>query len=86
MSTLVLALLLVAQVPGAPSPQPPGQVPPGSSAVAEYIVGPRDVLKVTVFGEADLSREVTVENDGTVDYPLIGRMKAAGQTVRQIET
>ncbi len=84
MSTLLLAIILAVQVP---SSQPPTVRAPvaGSAGVSDYIVGPRDVLKVTVFGEADLSREVTVDNDGTFDFPLIGRIQAAGQTVRQIE-
>lgn len=87
MTILLLVLFVIAQAPPRvpQPPQPGGQLPPGSAVAADYIVGPRDVLKVTVFGEAELSRDVTVENDGTFDYPLIGRVRAAGQTVRQIE-
>jgi polysaccharide export outer membrane protein len=59
------------------------QPPPRPSA--EYVVGAQDKLAVAVFGEADLTRAVTVDADGTFDFPLIGRVKAAGLTVRAIE-
>jgi polysaccharide export outer membrane protein len=52
---------------------------------ADYMVGSLDVLAVTVFGEPDLSRRYTVASDGTFDFPLIGRVKAGGLTLRQIE-
>ena len=40
---------------------------------------------MTVFGVPELTRDVTVDTDGTFDFPLIGRVKAAGQTVRGVE-
>jgi polysaccharide export outer membrane protein len=52
---------------------------------AEYIVGAQDRLSITVFGEADLTKVVTVGGDGTFDFPMIGRVKASGLTVRAIE-
>jgi polysaccharide biosynthesis/export protein len=62
-----------------------------SAAVAaaqnpEYLVGPQDVLTVTVWNQPDLSGKFTVEADGTFSYPLIGRVPAKGQTLRRIET
>jgi polysaccharide export outer membrane protein len=46
----------------------------------EYVIGARDVLKVTVWGQEDLSKEYPVDEDGYVSFPLIGRTKAAGLT------
>ncbi len=46
----------------------------------EYTVGPNDVLTVTVWGHADLSRDCVVDPDGVVAFPLVGRLKAAGLT------
>lgn len=51
----------------------------------DYIVGPQDVLTVTVFGEAELSGKYTVEQDGTFTFPQIGRVKAGGMTLRSLE-
>lgn len=53
--------------------------------VTNYIVGPQDVLSITLFDQQDLSGKYTVEADGTFTFPLIGRVKAGGQTLRDIE-
>ena len=68
----------------APSTPGRGQQPSRQTST-DYIVGPQDVLKVTVFGVPELTRDVTVDADGTFDFPLVGRIKAAGQTVRAVE-
>lgn len=54
-------------------------------AGSDYLVGPHDVLSITVYGEPDLSGKFTVDSDGTIDCPLIGRTQAGGLTVRQLE-
>jgi len=46
----------------------------------EYVIGARDVLKVTVWGQDDLSKDYPVDPDGYVSFPLVGRVKAAGLT------
>lgn len=58
---------------------------PGAAAQTDYIIGPQDVVTVTVFGEPDLSRDYKVEHDGTIGFPLIGRVQAGGQTLRMLE-
>lgn len=50
----------------------------------DYVVGPRDVLQVTVWGQADLSKDYPVDQDGFLPFPLLGRVKAAGLTVNQV--
>jgi polysaccharide biosynthesis/export protein len=55
------------------------------AAQTDYRIGPQDVLTITVFGEPDLSGKYTVEQDGTFNFPLIGRVKALGVTVREFE-
>ncbi len=51
----------------------------------DYVVGPQDVLTITSYDQADLSGKFTIEADGTFTYPLIGRFKAGGLTLRQVE-
>ena len=56
-----------------------------ASATSDYVIGPQDVLTITSYDQAELSGRFTVEADGTFTYPLIGRVKAGGLTLRQIE-
>lgn len=49
---------------------------------ANYLLMPRDLLKVKVFQEDDLESTVRVSQDGTVTLPLIGTVKVAGKSVR----
>jgi polysaccharide export outer membrane protein len=55
---------------------------PGSNA---YKIGPLDVLDVAVFKVPDLSKTVQVGEDGTITYPLIGQVHAAGRTAHDLE-
>jgi polysaccharide export outer membrane protein len=55
---------------------------PGNSA---YLIGPQDVLEVSVFRVPDLSRSFQVADAGTINVPLIGEVHAAGKTVRELE-
>jgi protein involved in polysaccharide export with SLBB domain len=48
----------------------------------EYTIRPGDVLKVTVWGQEDLSKEYPVDGDGFVPFPLVGRVRAGGLTTK----
>jgi polysaccharide export outer membrane protein len=52
---------------------------------ADYMVGPRDVIAVTVLNEPSLSGKFTVVADGTVTYPLLGNIKVGGLSLRAVE-
>ena len=52
---------------------------------ADYTIGPRDVLQIHVFNQPELSGPYTVEADGALSFPLIGRIVAGRQTVRAFE-
>lgn len=51
----------------------------------DYVVGPQDVLMITSFDQQDLSNKYPVDSDGTFTFPLIGRVKAGGLTLRELE-
>ena len=53
--------------------------------VNNYIVGSQDVLAITVYDEEEISGKYTVEADGTFTFPLIGRVKAGGLSLRDVE-
>src|SRR5262245_52886419 len=54
-------------------------------AQTDYLIGPQDVLSITVFGEPEFSNKYTVEQDGTFTYPALGRIKAGGLTLKALE-
>lgn len=51
----------------------------------EYRVNPGDELQISVWREDQLQRTVRVLPDGTLSFPLIGRIEGAGRTTRDIE-
>ena len=51
-----------------------------------YTVGPNDVLLVTVCNQPQLSGKFAVEADGTFAFPLLGRVRAGGLSVRRLRT
>lgn len=66
--------------PGGPLP-----VSTSTGAVADYLLGTGDKLRVIVFGEQDLSGEFDITAAGKVSLPLIGQVQAAGLTLDQFE-
>jgi polysaccharide biosynthesis/export protein len=55
------------------------------SASPDYLVGPRDVLAITVWKQADLTGKFEVAEDGSIAFPLLGRVEVAGQKLPAIE-
>lgn len=47
----------------------------------DYIIGPEDVLEISIWKNQDISREVRVRTDGKISLPLIGEIRAAGLNV-----
>jgi len=50
----------------------------------DYLLGPEDVLEITVWRNVDLSKTVTVRPDGKISLPLIGDVSAVGKTTVQL--
>jgi polysaccharide export outer membrane protein len=75
--TAVPLLLLFAQIVVSASAQP--------QPSRDYIVGAQDILMITMFDQEDLSGKYPVDADGTFTFPLIGRVKAGGLTLRELE-
>jgi len=59
--------------------------PAANTGMGGYVLGPGDKLKLTVYGETDLSGEFTVDGSGYVRLPMIGQVRAAGYTAQQME-
>lgn len=50
----------------------------------EYVLGPADVIDVTVNNHSELDKTLTVLPDGKIAFPSVGEMKAAGKTPRAL--
>ena len=51
----------------------------------DYLLGSQDVLSIKVWGQGGLSDRFIVETDGTFTFPIVGRVRAGGLTVRQLQ-
>lgn len=61
-------------------------LPPLPSATASvYRLGPGDTVRLTVFGEDQLTGEFRVGTSGTLAVPLLGDMRAAGLTPTELQ-
>lgn len=57
----------------------------GSPSQGDYRIGPDDQLQLTVFDAPDLSQTIRVAGDGEISLPMLGTIKAAGLTPRELE-
>jgi len=53
---------------------------------AEYKLGSGDKLRITVFGEKELSGNFELDGSGNISIPLIGKVGARNATVPVLET
>lgn len=77
----VLALMACGRV--VQNPTPISQAP--TSSTTGYIIEPGDGLDVRFFYNPELNEEVMVRPDGNISLPLVGEMRAAGQSPTQLE-
>lgn len=70
--TLILLLPLLASAQDLP-----GQ--------GDYRLAAGDTIQVRVYGEDDLSPELSVPGSGGVDYAFVGELQLSGKTVRAVQ-
>jgi polysaccharide export outer membrane protein len=88
----LLVLALTSTLP-AQSPPPAARTAPPAGAAAtangppvdpsEYLIGPEDVLQISIWKNEAMSRTVPVRPDGKVTLPLLNDIVAAGMTPMQ---
>lgn len=66
----------------AASPKMPASAPP---AITDYVIGPEDLLQITVWKNESLSRALAVRPDGKISMPLLHDVQAAGLTPMQLQ-
>ncbi len=55
------------------------------AANADYVIQPLDVIRIQIYQEPDLNRELKVSQDGTVLMPFIGTVEVKNKTIRQAQ-
>ena len=56
---------------------PTGLSAPPPPETTDTSVGPGDLFDVRIYGEEDLSSDFRVAEDGTIDFPYLGRVEVA---------
>ena len=90
-STLVSGLaiaactLVLAAAPVAAQTAAPKAVDPAVAAAKDYRLGAGDVIRISVFQNADLSIETRVSESGVISFPLLGPVKVGGLSPSQAE-
>lgn len=68
-----------------PAPMPAAVSPPAAEASREYVLGPGDIVRISVFQNPDLTTEGRVSETGALTFPLIGSVPLGGRTVSAAE-
>jgi polysaccharide export outer membrane protein len=55
-------------------------------AADAYLLQPEDALTISVYGHDELGRDVVVLRDGDFNYPIVGRVSAAGKSPEDVAT
>ena len=88
MPSIVAGMLLVLLVTGCATSAPLTEADSGRivslGAATEYRLGIADKIKLTVYREETLTGEYSVEADGKLAIPVVGRIEAAGKTADEI--
>lgn len=56
----------------------------GTALAAEYLLNPGDQLHISVWGEDNLQQDVLILPDGTLSFPLVGTLHAAGKDLASL--
>ncbi|HML43093.1 MAG TPA: polysaccharide biosynthesis/export family protein [Hyphomicrobium zavarzinii] len=71
---------------GPPAVHPAGYgAPMAAPGEGPYLLDTGDRLRVFVYGQPNLSRAYTVDQEGQITVPLIGEVRARGRTARNLE-
>lgn len=79
------ALQAAEETPSAPPPDPAAAEASAKRDTTDYVLQPSDLIRVMIFQEPDLLREVRITQEYTITLPLIGTIEIRDRTVRQAE-
>ena len=53
-------------------------------AIHPFLLGPEDVLSISVWREDGLDKETVIRPDGMLNFPLVGAIRAMGRTIEEV--
>jgi len=56
-----------------------------ASEIEKYRLDAGDEVKILVYDEPDLTVETTINDDGNINFPLIGLISVTGKTVLEVQ-
>jgi len=56
-----------------------------TEASAQYRIQAGDVLEISVLEDSNLNRQVLVRPDGGISMPIVGNIRAGGNTISAVE-
>lgn len=83
--SFMLGLALLGSGLPAPAEAQAATAPAANDTQRDYVLGAGDVVRISVFQNADLSLEARVSEGGSISYPLLGSVKLGGLSVQQAE-
>jgi polysaccharide biosynthesis/export protein len=83
MTSRLLSILLVAVLAGSCAPEKPLDPRLSQTNLSSYRLDAGDRLRITVFGQMDLTGEFNVDSGGRVALPLIEPVEARGKTTEE---
>ena len=69
---------------GGGRPRPKEERLPAPASAPDTTFGPGDLFDVRVYGEKELTNTFSISSNGTIDYPLLGTIKAEGLTPTEL--
>lgn len=83
--TILVACSLFVALAGGLSARAAESLPPTPATGSDYHLGAGDKLRLTVFGEDNLSGQYVVSTTGKLAIPLIGEINAQGASTAEVE-
>ncbi|MEO8811735.1 MAG: SLBB domain-containing protein, partial [Caulobacteraceae bacterium] len=75
-----IASAATAPKPAVVAATPAASDTPGSLADRDYVLGPSDVIEVSILGRTDFTTRGRISEDGTIQLPYLGSFPAVGKT------
>lgn len=62
-----------------------GSISATSTAADDYEIGPGDIVRITVLGQAAMTGDFAVDSEGMLSLPVLGKIKASEHSAKELE-